>query len=521
MKLGKKKNKTNTTDNDFLAEEARQEAEQASEYTLDIPDDEIWTYQIEGLQKPHINKPFKNAKRNKIIVVLILLVAISASIYLSVRAVHNDLYEYNELEDGTYELVKFSNTGEYTEVTIDYVVDLETGEKDYTKPISKIDEYAFNCDEAINKITIGKDVNYIDSKAIYSCWAIQYVEIDDENQYYCDIDGVIYNKDVTTVVFYPTDHDRYLRLKNGYAEMRDNEQHSLLVDDSGNEMEELWGTTKKYNEAYYQNYNKEVRTYVIPSSVTTIGELAFAYSNIVDLYIPEGVTRMENMAIFKNTVLTNIFSYQTETSVTETSYKGIDDMSNIYSSLPEGLEFIGSDCMYYTRALTYMYIPSSIKEIKHHAFWDACYKEDSEVCGIASIDTGCDEETFENNVITGQQWRPQYDYMLFKKSVDVNYSAERKSQKADNVYREYYWAVQWIINNQSDEIINSTQYAVEDLNNDGIPELIFKENNDYSVLTMEYNYLADYEFDTDSVKDLSFIALNDNTQLDSILESVE
>ncbi len=530
MKLGKKKEKN--TENDFLAEEAKQEEQQAKDYTLDIPEDEIWTYQIEGLQKPHINQPFKNAKRNKIIVVLVLLVAISASIYLSVRAVHNDLYKYNELEDGTYELVKFSNTGEYKDVTIDYVIDLETGEKDYSKPITSIAEYAFNCDETINNISIGKDVKYIDSKAIYSCWNIQYVDVDDENQYYCDIDGVVYNKNVTTAVFYPTDHDRYLRLKYGYAEMRKDSsdesetQHSLLVDDDGNEMEELWGTTKKYNEAYYQNYNKEVRTYVIPSTVTTIGELAFAYSNIVDLYIPEGVTRMENMAIFKNTVLTNIFSYQTDTSVTDTSFKGIDNMSNIYSSLPEGLEFIGSDCMYYTRALTYMYIPSSIKEIKHHAFWDACYKENDEICGISSINTGLDEASFENDVTIGQQWRPQYDYMLFKKSVDVNYSADRKSQVADNIHREYYWAVQWIINNQSDEVKNNSYYLVKDFNNDGVPELVLREYNSETkttvdtILTIKYNYLAEYDGKAD-YDDSDFSVLIENTQLDDIYEAVK
>ena len=63
MKKSKKKDKKQN--DDFLAEEARQEQETAPAYTLDIPDDEIWTYQIEGLQAPHINKPFKNAKRDR------------------------------------------------------------------------------------------------------------------------------------------------------------------------------------------------------------------------------------------------------------------------------------------------------------------------------------------------------------------------------------------------------------------------------------------------------------------------
>ena len=53
MKLFKKKSNSN---DDFLAQEAKEEAATAADYTLDIPDDEIWIYQIEGLQAPAINK---------------------------------------------------------------------------------------------------------------------------------------------------------------------------------------------------------------------------------------------------------------------------------------------------------------------------------------------------------------------------------------------------------------------------------------------------------------------------------
>ena len=338
------------------------------------------------------------------------------AMYFSFRAVHSDQFEYKALEDGTYELVKFSNPGDITDITIDYVVDLETGEKDTSKPISVIDAFAFNCDEKINSITFGKDIKSIDGKSIYSCWWITNVFIDDENPYYCDLDGVIYNKDLTEVIFYPNDHDKYLRGKLGY----DN-----LVDDNGEPMEELWGTTEKYDDAFFAEYNKKIRTYVVPSTVTKIGELAFAYSNITDLYIPEGVKRMEPMAVFKNTELRNLYSYTTDKKIADVTYKAIDSMKTVYNSLPEGLEYIGSDCFYYCRNLTYMYIPSSVTYIGHHAFWDAIYKENKELKGITAINTDADEETF-SKVETGVEWRPKYDYMLFKKSVDVNYSAERQ-----------------------------------------------------------------------------------------------
>ena len=410
----KKKDKKKNID--FLEQEAKEERATAPEYTLDIPDDEIWTYQIEGLQAPHINQPFKNAKRNKIIVVIVLLIAIGCSIYLSVRAVHSDTYKYKDLGDGTYELVKFSNPGDIIDITIDYVVDPETGEKDTSKPISVINEYAFNCDEILNSISFGKDIKEIDGKSIYSCWWVQNVWIDDENPYYCDLDGVIYTKDLTEVVFYPNDHDKYLRAKLGY----DN-----LLDDQGQPMEELWGTTERYDEAFLAEYNKQIRTYVIPSTVTKIGQLAFAYSNITDLYIPEGVKTMESMAVFKNTVLLNVYSYTTDEPIKDVTYKAIDSMSTVYNSLPEGLEYIGSDCFYYCRGLSYMYLPKSVTYIGHHAFWDAVYEENDELKGITQINTGATEEEF-SSVETGDQWRPQYDYKLFKKSVDVNYGAERE-----------------------------------------------------------------------------------------------
>ena len=526
----KKKQKQN---DDFLAQEALENQATAQDYTLDIPDDQIWDYQIEGLQKPHINKPYENARIKKTVFVIVLLIAIFAAMFFSVKAVHSDLYKYKELPDGTYELVRFSNTGSITDLTIDYVVDLKTGEKDLSKPITSIHEYAFNGDETLHNITFGKDVKYIDSKAIYSCWYVRNVWIDDENPYYCDIDGVVYNKDVTEAVFYPNYHDLQLMIENGYAteEVDKNgnrkfiskvtDENGKLVDEKGNNLvERIWGTNKLYDEQFYQTYNRTCRTYVIPSTVTKINELAFAYSNIVDLYIPEGVTKMDNMAVFKNTVLTNIFTYTTDTPITDTTYKAVDSMKTIYSSLPQSLEYIGSDCLYYTRALNYMYIPKNVKTIKHHAFWDAVYKEDKELRGITYFDVEADEESFNANVTTGDQWRPQYDYMAFKKSVPVNYGVtERKSLYSDNVHRQYYWTVQWAINKLPDDVKKDMAYLVKDLNNDSTPELILKnyKGEGDKILTMKQNYLADYEGEADYEGD-TFSALDDNAQLDSIYD---
>ena len=406
--MSKKENKQ--PKDDFLAQEAKEEAATAPAYTLDIPEDEIWTYHIEGLQAPRIGKEVKNKRKKQILVVAILVIAIGTAIWLSMRAVHSETYKYSVLEDGTYELVKFSNPGNIFTLTID------NAEDDASKPISTLHEFAFNCDEKITEITIGKNVKQIDGKTFYSCWALQKIKVDPENEAYCDVDGVLYSKDMTKLICYPIDHDKYLRTLTGYTDLRD---------DDGKPMEELWGTTQTYDDAFYAEYNRLTRTYVVPSNVKTLGELSLNYSNIVDLYLPEGLETIETFAVFKNTVLLNIFSYTVDGENSDTTADAINSMTLIYPSLPEGLTYIGSDAFTYDQGLSYLFIPASVTHIGHHAFWDTCYKDGGEVKGIAQINAAADEETFKTNVERGDQWRPQYDYHLLKKSVDVNYGAVR------------------------------------------------------------------------------------------------
>ena len=71
-----------------------------------------------------------------------------------------------------------------------------------------------------------------------------------------------------------------------------------------------------------------------------------------------------------------------------------------------------------------MFIPESVTFIGHHAFWDTCYKEDKQILGVSEIVVARSEDEFKD-VEKGDSWRPQYDYMLFKKSIDVAYSSTR------------------------------------------------------------------------------------------------
>ena len=78
-KAAKKARKNNLMDQSFY-----------DGYKDTIPEDQIWDFQVEGLQKPWIRKPMPNARAKKIAVVVILVIAISISIFFSFWILHTD-----------------------------------------------------------------------------------------------------------------------------------------------------------------------------------------------------------------------------------------------------------------------------------------------------------------------------------------------------------------------------------------------------------------------------------------------
>ena len=389
---------------------------------INIPDDEIWTYQVEGLAAPHIGKPYKNAGAKKALLAIIILIAVSLSCYFSVRTVQSDTFEYKENSQG-YEFSKFSNTGYIKEITIDYVTEIEYDQenpdvtsnftfiKDETMPITSIREYALNCDGVVEVINVGPEVLEIYGKSFYSCWALQRIEVDENNPNYCDLDGVLYSKDMKTLICYPPNHDQYLRTKFGYE-------------------------TEPYRADATEEYIRDIQTYVVPATVETLGELSMNYTNLRRIYLPEGLKRIETLALFKlhepkdqwsNTPsLDNIYSYKTDAEILDSAFTSQEALGEVYLSLPEGLEYIGSDAVSYNQELPYVYIPSSVTYIGHHAFWDTLYEEGGELKGVTEMNVAADEDAFKD-VKCGDSWRPQYDYMLFKKSISINYSAQREN----------------------------------------------------------------------------------------------
>ena len=175
------------------------------------------------------------------------------------------------------------------------------------KPVTGIADFAAVNLENVTKITIGRNVSEIGLWTLANNKKLTAVEVDEGNEYFCDKDGVLYTKDMKTLLFYP--------MARGVTEIKD---------EAGNTVKAI--------------------SYEIPEGVECVRTKAFyKCSDIRSLTLPSTLKSIEEKAFFR-------------CSITEII-------------LPDGLETIGKDAFSYT-ALKTIDIPSSVKEIGEYAFYN-------------------------------------------------------------------------------------------------------------------------------------------------------
>ena len=113
--------------------------------------------------------------------------------------------------------------------------------------ITSIGDYAFAGCSSMTTITIPSSVTSIGEWALSGCWGLTEIVVKSANTNYASENGVLFNKDKTTIIWYPA--------------------------------------------------SKTGATYTIPNSVTSIGERAFYYcSGLTEVTIPNSVTSIGSNA---------------------------------------------------------------------------------------------------------------------------------------------------------------------------------------------------------------------------------
>ena len=137
----------------------------------------------------------------------------------------------------------------------------------------------WNC-SGLTSITIPSSVTSIGVNVFYGCSGLTDITVDSSNPSFCSESGVLFNKDKTTLIYYPLG-------KTG----------SYTIPD---------GVTAIGDYAFY--YCSRLTSVTIPSSVTSIGESAFRHcTGLTSITIPNSVTSIVNLAFWDCDSLTIVY----------------------------------------------------------------------------------------------------------------------------------------------------------------------------------------------------------------------
>lgn len=171
----------------------------------------------------------------------------------------------------------------------------------------------------LNEITIPASVTEIEGWAFEGCNSLKAVHVAKGNQNYVDEDGILFNKDKTELILYPsakTDITSYtvpetcVKLE-GYAFMANQHLQEINID-----------------------------------SVQEIGQDVFYYcTSLESIKIPEGITELKGSMFGNCTSLKTVI-------------------------LPEGITNLGSGCFYNCVTLEEIYLPESLTSINDYAFFN-------------------------------------------------------------------------------------------------------------------------------------------------------
>lgn len=191
---------------------------------------------------------------------------------------------------------------------------LNLGEIVLPEGITTIEQHAFVFMYKPTSLVIPSTVTYIDEEAFFADPNFTFIDVADNNIFYCDIEGILYDKNLTRLIYCPT--------------------------------------------------NKSNVT--IPDSVTEISAYAFDSCEITHIDIPDSVTKIGDEAFQGCEYLTEISIPQSVINMGRGLFYGCDNLSSI--SIECSPEVLDSELFRFCRAITNFEIPNTVTTINFGVF---------------------------------------------------------------------------------------------------------------------------------------------------------
>lgn len=255
--------------------------------------------------------------------------------------------------------------------SLDYIEGYDAGEDEEIRGAYKIPEgvsaigaFAFNNCSLLTSITIPDSVTIIGDFAFFRCSKLENIIIpnsvktigkyvfdkcnllknifvDSSNEYYTSVDGILYDKNKSTLVCYPAGKNQI--------------NYTLP-----------FGLTSIGSGAF--SWSSSLTSITIQDSVTSIGDFAFENCSLLkSITIPDSVTSIGNFAFYNCKSLTSITILGSVTSIGDSAFSDCSSLTSI--TIPDSVTSIGDSVFSWCESLTSITISDSVTSIKTDAFW--------------------------------------------------------------------------------------------------------------------------------------------------------
>ncbi len=217
--------------------------------------------------------------------------------------------------------------------------------------ITSIEEDTFYECSSLTLINIPASVTSIEDGAFSGCSSLTSITVDENNLNYSSKDGVLFNKNMTEIILYPV-----------------SKEGKYIIPDS----------VTSIGEGAFWNCSG-LTSITIPDSVTSIGEIAFCWSvNLTSITVDENNPNYSSKdGVLFNKDLTEIIAYpigkegeyiipDSVTSVEENAFWDCDNLTSI--EIPNSVITIGDNAFGNCDSLTSITIPDSVTSIGYEAF---------------------------------------------------------------------------------------------------------------------------------------------------------
>lgn len=258
--------------------------------------------------------------------------------------------------------------------------------------ITSIDNYSFMDCSSLTSITIPDKVTSLGADAFAFCEKLTSINVSNSNNSYSSIDGVLYDKDASTLIKCPEGKESFT-IPSSVINIGDVAFHlcsklaSINVSNNSAKYSSIEGVVYDKNASTLIKFpeNKMFITFpqsvinigdgafsnscltsiTIPNSVISIGNRAFASSSLTSITIPNSVTNI-GIEAFSSSSLTSILLPNSLTSIGDKTFEGCQHLTSI--AIPNSVTSIGVEAFSVCRRLASVTIPGSVESIKYAAF---------------------------------------------------------------------------------------------------------------------------------------------------------